>query len=266
MYLNTRVTAANFDASTDKWTVTCVPHSGEPFKLTARFFIPCIGFAAKRHIPDWPGIDSFEGQIYHSSFWPGKVDVKGKHVAVIGNGATGVQIAQECFRDVGEDGSVSVFIRTPNIALAMNQQKISKEQIERDRAGLNEMLGKTRYSTAGGFHWHGLDEPISKYTPEQREELFEEMWQLGGFRLLTTFNDILLDEDCNKQTYDFWRRKVRERVHDPKVADILAPESKSTNLFREREATDRYMLNARDNSCTPSLRRQTTLSRTRLLR
>jgi cation diffusion facilitator CzcD-associated flavoprotein CzcO len=54
--------------------------------------------------------------------------------------------------------------------------------------------------------------------------MFNEMWELGGFRILSTFNDILLDEECNAHTYDFWKRKVRERIHDPKVAEILAPE------------------------------------------
>jgi cation diffusion facilitator CzcD-associated flavoprotein CzcO len=221
MYLNTRVVTATFDESTDKWLIECDSQQGKTSFL-ARFFIPCIGFAAKRHIPDWPGIDSFKGEIYHSSFWPGKVDVSGKKMAVIGQGATGVQIAQECAREIGSDGELTVFVRTPNIALAMQQAKIDPAQIEKDRPHMGEML-KARLETPGGFHWHGLDKPVKEFTPEEREELFEEMWQLGGFRILTTFNDILLDEECNRHTYDFWARKVRARIDDPQVKDILAP-------------------------------------------
>jgi cation diffusion facilitator CzcD-associated flavoprotein CzcO len=58
----------------------------------ASFFIAAIGFAAKRHFPDWKGLDSFKGIIHHSSFWPKDVDVRGKKMAVIGTGATGVQV------------------------------------------------------------------------------------------------------------------------------------------------------------------------------
>jgi cation diffusion facilitator CzcD-associated flavoprotein CzcO len=259
MYLNTRVTAATFNSTTDKWSITCRRPNSSAFTLTARFFVPCIGFAAKRHIPDWPGIDSFQGEIYHSSFWPKKVDVKGKHVAVIGNGATGVQIAQECAKEVGPDGSLTCFIRTPNIALAMQQAKISPEQIEADRSKMGEML-KQRLETAGGFHWHGLDEPIRNYTPEQREEMFEEMWRLGGFRILTTFNDILLDEECNRHTYDFWARKVRARLHDEKVKDILAPLGGHSLCYYAM-----HVLTVICRTTTP-LRRQTPLFRARLLR
>ncbi|KIW09579.1 uncharacterized protein PV09_00451 [Verruconis gallopava] len=222
MYLNTRVTAASFNASTDKWLIEGETTSGTKTSYIARFFIPCIGFAAKRHIPDWPSIESFKGEIYHSSFWPDHVDVRGKRVAVIGQGATGVQIAQQCAHDVGPDGELFVFVRTPNIALAMQQAKITPEQNEANRAGLPETL-KMRLTTLGGFHWNGVDQPISDFSMEERERMMEEMWQLGGFRILTTFNDILLNEDSNRQVYDFWAKKVRARIHDDRVKDILAP-------------------------------------------
>ena len=113
----------------------------------------------------------------------------------------------------------------------MRQAKISKEQIEADRAKMGEWLSKLRLETAGGFHWHGVDKGIKDFSEQEREEMFEEMWRLGGFRLLTTFNDILLDEGCNRATYDFWARKVRERIDDEKVADILAPRGVYTFPF-----------------------------------
>lgn len=259
MDLNTRITAAVFDASKDRWTIEGVSPKGK-VTYSARFFVPCIGFAARRHIPDWPGIDSFKGQIYHSSFWPGNVDVKGKKMVVIGNGATGVQIAQECARDIGDDGELTVFIRTPNIALAMRQAKIPIEQIEADRSKMGDML-KKRLESPGGFHWTGLDKPIRDFTPEERERMFEEMWQMGGFRILTTFNDILLDEECNRQAYDFWVKKVRERINDPKTADILAPLGKKLLVLKML-----LRLLTRENRTTTPLRRQTPKSRTRLLR
>jgi len=82
---NTKVTAAEWDKGTSTWTVHC--DSGRTFKTWT--LIAAIGFAAKRHFPDWPGMDTFGGTILHSSFWSPDVGHAGKKVAVIGTGATG---------------------------------------------------------------------------------------------------------------------------------------------------------------------------------
>jgi cation diffusion facilitator CzcD-associated flavoprotein CzcO len=88
--LDTKVLAAEFNIFDNKWTIYC--DSGTTIR--ASFFIPAIGFAAKLHFPDWKGLNTFKGVIHHSSFWPSEgVDVKGKKIAVIGTGATGIQIA-----------------------------------------------------------------------------------------------------------------------------------------------------------------------------
>lgn len=89
---NAKVTQAVWDDVECTWTIRC--DNGE--KLRTRFWTACTGFAAKRHFPDWPGYGDFQGAMFHSSFWPKEgVDVRGKRVAVIGTGATGVQITQE---------------------------------------------------------------------------------------------------------------------------------------------------------------------------
>lgn len=84
---NTKVTSATFLEDEDMWFLEC--DTGRTFK--ARHFVASLGFAAKRYFPDWPGYETFEGEIHHSSFWPHEgVDVLGKKCAVIGTGATGV--------------------------------------------------------------------------------------------------------------------------------------------------------------------------------
>ena len=96
---STKVETATFDASTNKWIITC----DNGITIRASTFICAIGFAAKRHFPGWKGLDSFQGTIHHSSFWPSEgVDVRGKKMGVVGTGATGIQIAQTCARDAGE--------------------------------------------------------------------------------------------------------------------------------------------------------------------
>ena len=81
-----KVTKATFLEDRDLWVIEC----DTGVNYTCRHFVASLGFAAKRHFPDWPGLDDFEGVIHHSSFWPEEgVDVKGKRCAVVGTGATG---------------------------------------------------------------------------------------------------------------------------------------------------------------------------------
>jgi len=89
---NAKVTDAVWDEAECVWSIRC--DSGQTFRT--KFWTACTGFAAKRYFPDWPGYEDFKGTMFHSSFWPKEgVDVRGKRVAVIGTGATGVQITQE---------------------------------------------------------------------------------------------------------------------------------------------------------------------------
>jgi cation diffusion facilitator CzcD-associated flavoprotein CzcO len=90
--LNTTATSAEFDENDNKWIVTYADGSQD----RCRFFIPTLGFAAKKYIPPFKGIDAFKGPCFHSAFWPQEgIDLKNKRVAVIGTGASGVQIIQE---------------------------------------------------------------------------------------------------------------------------------------------------------------------------
>ena len=65
----------------------------------------------------------------------GSVDVKGKKVAVVGTGATGIQLSQE----IGQQAaSTTVFQRTPNLCLPMRQRKLTKEEQDDAKKGYPE--------------------------------------------------------------------------------------------------------------------------------
>jgi len=75
-----------------RWLITT--RHGMVFK--ARFFLANTGFAAKRYTPDWKGIETFRGTWIHPSYWPKEEpDLKGKKIAVIGTGSTGLQLVQD---------------------------------------------------------------------------------------------------------------------------------------------------------------------------
>jgi cation diffusion facilitator CzcD-associated flavoprotein CzcO len=112
---NTCVTAADWDPTKNLWLIK----TNTALTTWARHFILCTGFAAKRYTPPFKGLDKFKGTWHHSGVWPEEgVNLKGKKVAVIGTGASGVQIIQEIGREVAH---LTVYQRTPNLAIPMRQ-------------------------------------------------------------------------------------------------------------------------------------------------
>ena len=86
------VDTAIFDEKKHMWLVECSDES----QIYCRWFIPCLGFASKHYRPPFPGLGNFRGETYHSGQWPlCDVNLKNKRVALIGTGASGIQIAQE---------------------------------------------------------------------------------------------------------------------------------------------------------------------------
>ena len=181
---DSRVVGAEHDLSSGKWKVEC--EDGKT--ATAQYLIVATGFAAKRHFPEWKGLDSFKGEVHHSSFWPqAGVDVKGKRVGVVGTGSTGVQIAQETAHE--DIAHLTVFQRTPNLSLPMAQRKLTKE--EQDKSTYPEKF-KHRMTTFGGFLYDFAEKNTADDTPEEREKFYESLWETGGFAFwLATYKDML---------------------------------------------------------------------------
>ncbi|KAL2012971.1 hypothetical protein VTN00DRAFT_496 [Thermoascus crustaceus] len=213
----TKVVGAQFKLDENKWHVET--EDGRTTKC--RFFLVCSGFAAKRYIPDFKGLDTFKGTIYHSAFWPDTgVDVKGKRVAIIGTGSTGVQIIQEWAK---EADFTTVFQRTPNLALPMNQKKLTPEEQNAKKSTYPKFF-EDRMKTFSGMRYDWYPKNTFDDTPEEREAFFEELWSRGGFEFwLATYRDMLFDLKANREAYNFWAKKTRARINDPRKKDILAP-------------------------------------------
>ncbi|KAF2191365.1 FAD/NAD(P)-binding domain-containing protein [Zopfia rhizophila CBS 207.26] len=215
---DTRVVGAQFDKPSGKWVIK----TEDGRTARAKYLLLATGFAAKRHFPDWTGMDKFKGEIHHSSFWPDAgVDVKGKRVAVVGTGSTGVQIAQETAKTAV---SVTVFQRTPNLALPMQQKPLTKEEQENRKKSYPEIY-KHRMTTFGGFQYDFVDRNTFDDSPEQREAFYQKLFGNGGFEFwLANYKDLLFDKEANNEAYKFWAKKTRARISDPVKRDILAPE------------------------------------------
>ena len=208
---------ARFDKPSSRWIID----TDDGRHANAKYLLLATGFAAKRHFPDWMGVDKFKGEIHHSSFWPNAgVDVKGKRVAVVGTGSTGVQLAQETAKTAG---SVTVFQRTPNLALPMQQKPLTREEQQSRKPKYPEIY-KNRMTTFAGFQYDFLQKNTFDDSPEEREAFYEKMYDNGGFEFwLANYKDLLFDKEANRQAYDFWAKKARARITDPRKRDILAP-------------------------------------------
>lgn len=214
---NTRVTSATWDTDQSKWMV----HTQEGYAFKTKYFLLNTGFAAKRHIPDWEGISSFRGVFLHPSYWPHEdPDLKGKRVAVIGTGSTGVQIVQELAPIVNE---LVVFQRSPNTALPMGQVNYRGGNQAHPK-WIYPDLFRGRKCSFGGYDYNFLERDTFHDSPQARILQYEELWKQGDFKFwLATYKDMLFEKKANDEAYFFWRDKTRARIHDPRVRDLLAP-------------------------------------------
>jgi cation diffusion facilitator CzcD-associated flavoprotein CzcO len=103
---DTKVLGAEFDERADLWRIRIDP--GEV--VTARFLVNAGGVLITPKLPDIDGVDSFAGLTMHTARWDHDQDLTGKRVAVIGTGASAVQVIPEIAPVVEH---LTVFQRTP---------------------------------------------------------------------------------------------------------------------------------------------------------
>ncbi|MGH3522666.1 MAG: flavin-containing monooxygenase [Mycobacterium sp.] len=103
---NTKVLAAEFDDEHALWRLQTDPGGA----VTARFLVNASGVLTVPRLPDIAGVDSFDGITMHTARWDHDQDLAGKRVAVIGTGASAVQLIPEIAPIVKQ---LTVFQRTP---------------------------------------------------------------------------------------------------------------------------------------------------------
>ncbi|WP_307851838.1 NAD(P)/FAD-dependent oxidoreductase [Williamsia sp. CHRR-6] len=106
-----KVTAAQFDSRTDRWTVDATV-SGTPTQFRTRFLYLCTGYYdyEQGHAPDFDGLADFTGTVVHPQFWPEDLDYASKKVVVIGSGATAITLVPSLSR---EAALVTMLQRSP---------------------------------------------------------------------------------------------------------------------------------------------------------
>jgi cyclohexanone monooxygenase len=237
---NTRVTAAHFDEDSNRWLVS----TDQGDEVSARFLITGIGCLSAGQIPDIPGRDSFEGESYHTGSWPHDgVDFAGKRVGVIGTGSSGVQsipvIAQQAEH-------LTVFQRTPQFTIPARHHTVDRHYLDDVKQRYDEVWEQARHSLAG-FPYEAATLSALEVSPEERERIFEERWEEGGFRFNGAFRDVAVNLEANELAADFIRNKIREIVEDPETAEKLLPHDHPYGSKRTLIDTDYFETYNRDN-------------------
>jgi cation diffusion facilitator CzcD-associated flavoprotein CzcO len=215
----TCVTGAAYDEAAKRWNVRT--DSGDV--VTAKYVIGAVGCLSASNIPDLPGSETFTGKIYHTGSWPHTgVDFTAKRVAVIGTGASAVQaipvIAQQA-------KALTVFQRTPNYCVPARNGKVDPDVVKTRKANYGQIKENIRNSYFG-FELNFIAQSALEASPEDRERVFDEMWDRGGFPFwLANYQDMFFSREANDVCAEYLRKKIRDIVKDPAVAEKLTPKS-----------------------------------------
>jgi cation diffusion facilitator CzcD-associated flavoprotein CzcO len=136
---DTSVHDAVWDAEAQRWTVTT---SGGTY--SARTVIVGAGGLSEPRLPEIEGIETFQGELFHSAQWDHEVDLTGKRVAIIGTGASAIQIVPQLQKVVG---SLDVYQRTAPWVIPRNDRTYS----DLEKLALRHVPGLQRLYRAGVY-------------------------------------------------------------------------------------------------------------------
>lgn len=224
---NLEVSSAEYNEHDSSWTVFT---QGKTIKT--RYLITSLGQLTQMNWPKIPGRELYKGELYHTARFPESYDFKGKRVAVIGNGSTGVQVIVGIAKDVE---SLVSFQRTPQYSVPAGRRPVTRE--ERDTINNTwDQIWNQVHNTGTGSEF--IEPAISALdvSPEERERVYQEAWDLGGNLqfIRGTFNDIVSKRAANITACEFIRKKIGEVVKDPVKREKLTP----TDIWNRRPICD----------------------------
>ena len=214
--LRTRVVAAHFDSEENAWAIEL----SDGTRARARFLITAVGILSVPQYPQVPGRDRFEGLSLHTALWPTEpVDLKGKRVAVIGTGSSGVQVITAIAKDVAE---LTVFQRTPNWCTPLNNSRLTAADMADIKGRYDEIFTATQ--SMSGFVHSFVPSSAFDHTPEERRAVYGKVLEQRGFSsMYGNYTEVLTSKDINNEFCEYLAERIRERVQDPVTAERLIP-------------------------------------------
>ncbi|KAI8937410.1 hypothetical protein NX059_005135 [Plenodomus lindquistii] len=213
----TRIKAAHYNDEDNTWTITAINGSS----TTCRYFLPATGPLSVAKDPPFAGLKSYTGQWFQAANWPMQsVNFHGKRVAVVGTGATGVQIVPKLATAVKE---LTVFQRTPNYVLPGRNYTIDQYQansIKQNYDATWKHASEHPFGlamTSSGKTFKGAD-------PNEVRKALDYGWEVGGFHYqFETLDDLFTNQEANDIASQYLRDKIHAIVKDPETAEKLCP-------------------------------------------
>ena len=228
--LNTEIVSADFQEGSGLWLVK----TGAGEEYTCKYFVSAMGMISEPVIPKFKGMENFKGACFHSARWPEGLDYEGKRIGIIGAGSTTVQMLPVT-AETAE--SVTVFQRTANFVMPAVQKPMTPEWDKEIKENYDDIIAKCRNHVFGMAFDSPVGRTIADTRPEEVQKILEEHWPRGSFRFVfETFDDLLGDPESNKVAGDFVIKKMKERVNDPEIAEMLTP--KGYPFFAKRPPLD----------------------------
>ena len=239
--LGQRVTSAIYDEAAAEWRI----ETDRGRQARCRFLVTGIGILSAPTLPNIEGMESFRGESHHTARWPHEpVSFEGRRVGVIGTGATGVQVIQEVAKTARH---LTVFQRTPNYCAPLGNRPITPEEQRKIKASYPKIFARCRESNGCFIHRSDARSAL-EVSAEKREAFYEELYGQPGFAIwMGNFYDIIIDRRANDTISEFMRRKIRERVLDPAVAEKLTPRDHGFGTRRVPLETGYYEVYNQDN-------------------
>ncbi len=211
---NTKVVAADYDEANNLWLVRAA--TGETY--SAQFLVTAVGCLSSTNVPKITGLDQFKGEWYHTGQWPHEgVDFRDKRVGQIGTGSTGIQATPVIAETAGE---LTVFQRTANFSVPAHNQPLTAEFQNWVKQNLAD-IQRTVRASHNGHPWELSPRNVFDVDEDERQQLYEQAWKIGGLRFRATFQDLVASKAANDTAAEFIKNKIRETVKDPRKAKIL---------------------------------------------
>jgi cyclohexanone monooxygenase len=213
-----RVVSAVFGRGADLWTVTTA--GGEVFQ--APFCIMATGNLSLPRVPPFPGLESFQGNRYHSGLWPEQgVDFSRRRVGVIGTGSSAIQMIPIIAEQAGQ---LFVFQRTANFSVPAVNRPITPELDRSHKAKYRFWRDEARRTPFGIAGHPPPTRSALEVPPQERARVYEAKWGTGGnISFLYAYNDLLVNREANETAAQFVRDKIGSIVRDPQTAALLMP-------------------------------------------
>lgn len=248
---NAQVKQATWNEAEQRWHLTT---SSGP-DVSCRHYIMASGCLSLPKPPEIDGFKDFKGDVYFTGRWPHEeVSFKGKRVAIIGTGSSGIQAIPIIAREAAH---LTVFQRTPNFALPAHNGPSPSDRLAPRISDLGSFRDAARMSMTG-VPLPPAVAPSWAMTDAERRERFEQGWAAGDLVTMLTqlWSDQGVDVDGNALIADMIREKIHAKVKDPALAETLCPDDHPFGAKRPCLDTNYYDTYNRDNVALVNLRKE----------